>query len=210
MELVRRNIARMQKMASVIEVDNFDAVCDFYGVQRWSKKFCEDDILDIQTTLKISLKFYEDNDGAITPIYAPVVSKYDIIIRLLRRGEKYFLIGNESVIPKRFYCKMTPNCRYYTDKDIDHLKRHQEKCLELSTQQICSKQKSYGASPSILEELIKAKILPNEARHYRKRMFVTYDIETVEIKDTSEQKSHGLSVIGTNIVCSIGKSDKFT
>ena len=183
---------------------NFNAVCDFYGLTQWEKEFSEDDIPEIQKTLKISLKVYEEENGKIVPIYAPVQSKYDIIIRLLKREGRYDLIGNENLIPKRIFCKMTPNCRFYTDGNMGQLNRHQEKCLELSTQQISSKQKTYGASPTVLEELIAANILPEESRFYRKKMFLTFDIETVEQKTSDEIKAHGLSMLGTNVICSIG------
>ena len=205
MALVRKNIEAMQKMNSIIKMKDFNAVCDYFQIKRLEKPFTEDNIPRIQKEMKVSIRIYEEQDDIIVPIYAPVHSKYDMIIRLLRRGEKYDLIGNENVIPKRFFCTLSPKCNYYTDKNINHLKRHQEKCLELSTQQITAKQKKYGSPGDVIDEMIKAGILPPDARNYRKTSFLTFDIETTEIKENTDVKNHGLSVVGTSMLCSIGK-----
>ena len=92
------------------------------------------------------------------------------------------ILFNLSLLPKNFICEKSNLCSYRTNRS-DLSKKHEKTCV--SSQITFEKQLSYGSNQYIVNELINQGFLPREALRYRKTFFCSYDIETIETKNTN-------------------------
>ena len=198
--MIRENLSVMQNESSLIPLAIFKAACDLFDLPLLKINFVDENLPEIERILKTNIRLYSGNEKSA--VYTPIKKKFSETINLLYLNNQLFLIGNEAAIPRRFYCKISPNCRHYTDRLVD-LERHEKTCLEQSVQKILSRQKVYGNCLTVLDEMIREEVLPSEAKNYRKTDFCTFDIESLGQASNSDIKTSGLSILSTHTICSV-------
>ena len=113
-----------------------------------------------------------------------------------------------------YHCKEIEKCGYHTTYETSY-KRHISSCEKISQQVILTKLTKYGNESSSLKEMIDEGLLPLDAKKYRQKYFITWDIETLEKKRDHEaifdqshmefwESSGGLEYIAKCKVASIG------
>jgi hypothetical protein len=145
---------------------------------------------ELQRKWHVNIVIYHILSDEICPYYKPPfkICPLKESIHILLKGDqpdvskeikKFQIIFNLNFIPTKFICKLVKGCSFSTS-DYKDFKRHQETCLESSTQKITAKEKSYGTNSSPLQMIVEAGYLPELALSFRKTIIQTYDIETFE------------------------------
>jgi len=93
--------------------------------------------------------------------------------------ENFSIILDNALLPKIYTCNVTVSCKYQT-LDWSNWDKHVKICAKSSEQNIKCKQRGYGGSDKVIQEMIQCEILPKEAIHFENKYLATWDIETME------------------------------
>ena len=196
-------------------VENFTSLLKLYGRKSTNKSLSLQNLDQIQKESEVRIRLFQyDDDEILFPYYAPVGQNKnfpEMNILILKEPEfreeivNFKFICDPKTIPKIYVCTKMMKCNYSTSK-YANFARHIESCPESSTQKIRTKQISYGTHPGPLEQLLESGYLPKEAKNFRKKIFISFDIEAYEEKtgimrkQTLEVAQHKiLSIaVGTN------------
>ena len=186
-----RQVLRNQK-DTIIGIKNISVALILMGISFDKKRIFSLQNLDlIQKENCFRLNIYQyDDDGNMFPYYSPRNKDTSFrTVNILIKEEPNFnqeivnfsLITNEKIIPKVYVCSKMVKCNYSTSR-YDNYLRHIQKCPEISTQKIYTTQAMYGILAGPLDHLIKSGYLPEEAKEFRKSIFISFDIEAIESK----------------------------
>ena len=186
-----RKILRNQK-DHIIGIKSLSVALTIMGISYNRKRAFSLQNLDlIQKENCFRLNIYQyDDDSNMFPYYSPRTKDSSLpTVNILIKEEPNFsqeimnfsLITNEKIIPKLYVCSKMSKCNYSTSRYNNYV-RHIEKCPEISTQKIYTAQAKYGILAGPLDHLIKSGYLPEEAKKYRKSIFISFDIEAIESK----------------------------
>ena len=167
-----------------IKVESFNAVLSFYKLPKINLLLCEDTVGCIQDVISQNINVYVMENKLMVPVFKPVKQKYVKTINLLINHADSWVSGNMNMslivndryITKMYICDQHPKCKFKTER-YHNFTRHREKCWNISTQKIVSRQKIYGDNRGDIEQLIELGYLPSEAVTYRQKYIFSFDIE---------------------------------
>ena len=114
-----------------------------------------------------------------------------------------FWVPSSMYVNKQLFCrKNAEQCTFWT-YNATNLLDHEKSCI---TEPIIStRQKIYGISTSLLDDLIDEKLLPEKFRNYSHSYMATYDIETLE-RPCDIKRTNLLTTNSHHLLVSIGVS----
>ena len=166
----------------------FPDICALFGKTPPVVIFNEENRDIWEEHLEIDIRvFYLNEEGKIHPtknMLTPAYREYDQKIDLVIKDRsffdsdqgQYFFLANDKLFLTVYKCQ-TLKCSFESLHKRD-FNTHQKQCDGKT--RITSKQVAYGDPETLLEFGVRMNFLPEEARHFRQRYIVTFDIECLE------------------------------
>ena len=140
----------------------------------------------------------------LVPVRKPIGQKYNRKIHFklyqnfptTKNGQigRMELLLSPKLLPRRFTCSKTKNCRYETSS-TQRFEKHQKICGIKNIQNITSTQTFYGGDDSVLKQIADAGFIPMEAAEYENYILASFDIETIEEKFEQCLPEKGLTTV---------------
>ena len=118
------------------------------------------------------------------------------------KGITYW-IPSSIKVGKQIYCRKNPDLCWYSDHREAVVRKHESTCQ--SEPVVKSKEKVYGLSRTILDDLADQNMIPDSLRNYHHSYLATFDIETLE-QPVEERRTDLLTTNSHHNLVSIGVS----
>ena len=202
------------------QFDSFPDVLKFYSFKS-IEVLTFKNIRRMETKFKMNIDLYKEDSDKIELVRRARVDdeeRFPLTIRIVKDSypdtidcaiETFSVIFDEKKVPRPYKCSVVKSCSFEADTRW-HLERHEKRCFKLSECNIDIQQKSYGGDLCELEEMIKLKILPIEAKEYVCPLLATWDIETMEQVTGDEVKDKGMTELAVHKLLSIAVGSNFS
>lgn len=164
----------------------------------------DDNLPKIEEKLQMSIKIFElDSNGRVPkgrdsflrgkfnqPYENELMFVVNSAAKINTPGAEFHFLANNKFVTERFLCRA---CRFETPK-LTNMAKHKDTTCNKTEKDMKSKQVTYGAPETVLEDCIKYGYLPMSMKDFRQKYVMVFDIETLE-----DSKSCETSVMNTQI-----------